>query len=132
MRSKLHPSFERGRQQLPDRPVLKNTVTGYYVVPGPIGRKLVIIASDGSDWPETKLPKPAWEHVSVRAVGAHRLSVVPTWQEMCWVKDQFWEESECVMQLHPPKGEYLNVHDAVLHLWKPVGPKIPRPPRECV
>jgi hypothetical protein len=64
-----------------------------------------------------------WEHVSVSLW--HR---TPNWMEMCWVKDQFWDEEECVMQLHPPRSKYVNCHPHCLHLWKPIYLTIPMPP----
>ena len=54
-----------------------------------------------------------WEHVSI-ALMARRL---PTWDEMCEIKDIFWEEEE-VVQIHPKKSEYVNIVEA-LHLWRP-------------
>ena len=56
-----------------------------------------------------------WEHVSVELM-ARRL---PTWEEMCEIKDIFWEEEEEVIQLHPKASEYVNITEA-LHLWRPV------------
>ena len=64
-----------------------------------------------------------WEHVSVSL--EYRC---PTWDEMCFVKDIFWEPEECVIQYHPPASEYVNNHQFALHLWKPVGVSIPTPP----
>ena len=55
-----------------------------------------------------------WDHVSVS-----RKTRCPTWDEMCWVKDQFFRPDECVMQLHPPKAENVNCHPFCLHLWRP-------------
>jgi hypothetical protein len=55
-----------------------------------------------------------WEHVSVSVEGR-----TPTWDEMCFVKDLFWLEDECVVQYHPPKSEYVNCHPYTLHLWRP-------------
>ena len=40
-----------------------------------------------------------WEHVSVSYKNR-----VPTWDEMCKVKDMFWNDEECVVQYHPPKS----------------------------
>ena len=71
------------------------------------------LASDGG----------GWEHVSVSAQER-----CPTWQEMCTVKDLFWDEEDTVMQLHPPKSEYVNHHPFCLHLWRPIGVEVPRPP----
>lgn len=64
-----------------------------------------------------------WEHVSVS-----RQNRTPTWEEMCRVKDLFWDAEECVVQYHPPKSDYRNLHKYCLHLWKPLEVEIPRPP----
>lgn len=56
-----------------------------------------------------------WEHVSIELY-ARRL---PTWEEMCFIKDIFWEDEENVVQIHPKKSEYVNMTEA-LHLWRPV------------
>lgn len=64
-----------------------------------------------------------WEHVSVS-----RQDRCLTWGEMCQVKDMFWDDSDCVMQLHPPKSEHINNHPYCLHLWKPLQKEIPMPP----
>lgn len=74
---------------------------------------LRIIASDGE----------AWEHVSVSTS-----SRCPTWDEMCFVKGLFWSEEDCVVQFHPPKSEYVNVHPYCLHLWRKVGSEFETPP----
>lgn len=73
----------------------------------------VMIASDGM----------GWEHVSVSL--PHRTL---TWEEMCMIKDMFWDEEDCVVQYHPPKSDYINNHPYVLHLWRPINQEIPRPP----
>lgn len=68
-----------------------------------------------------------WEHLSLRAKD-YSGERVPTWSEMCWAKNLFWDEEECVAQLHPPKSEYVNAHPHVLHLWRETGKDFPRPP----
>ena len=55
-----------------------------------------------------------WEHVSIELM-ARRL---PSWDEMCEIKDIFWNEDEEVIQIHPKKTEYVNIVEA-LHLWRP-------------
>jgi hypothetical protein len=75
-----------------------------------------VIASDGL----------GWEHVSVHIVD-HEQEATPLWEEMCRIKDMFWDPEDCVMQLHPPRSEYVNNHKNCLHLWRPVGIEIPRP-----
>lgn len=64
-----------------------------------------------------------WEHVSV----SHRTRC-PSWEEMAWVKSLFWTDEETVVQYHPPKSEYVSYHPYCLHLWRPIGIELPRPP----
>lgn len=92
---------------------------GVFFVPY-IGNILRVIASDGQDAPP-ELPK--WEHVSVSLPNR-----CPTWDEMCFIKDMFFEPEEAVMQLHPRQSEYVNCHPHTLHLWRPVDVAIPEPP----
>ena len=93
---------------------------GMFHVIGPCASKLFIMASGGE-------PNIPWEHVSVS-----RKQHTPNWLEMCWVKDQFWNDEECVMQLHPPKSQYVNNHDHCLHLWRPINYTIQTPPAYLV
>ena len=82
----------------------------------PIDNKIfTIIASDGL----------GWEHVSVSIKNVERC---PKWNEMCRIKEMFFEDEEQVMQLHPKKSEYINLHNYTLHLWKPKNQLIPTPP----
>lgn len=76
-----------------------------------------VIASDGMNW----------EHVSVS-----RQDRSPTWDEMSQVKAMFWDDEDCVVQFHPPRSEYINNHPNCLHLWRPTGIDIPRPPSIAV
>lgn len=64
--------------------------------------------------PPTESIAQGWEHVSVSCEDR-----CPTWDEMCAVKNIFWEDHECVVQFHPPKSDYINCHPFVLHLWRP-------------
>ena len=68
-----------------------------------------------------------WDHVSVS-----RASRCPDWNDMCRVKDLFFEAEECVVQYHPPRSTYKNVHKFCLHLWKPQGLAVPMPMPEMV
>lgn len=58
----------------------------------------------------------SWEHVSVSV--SRKPQDIPTWLEMCFVKDLFWTPEETVVQFHPAKSDYVNVYNC-LHLWKP-------------
>lgn len=68
-----------------------------------------------------------WEHASV--VVTERC---PTWHEMCFVRDFFWNANECVVQYHPPDETYINVHNHCLHLWRSIKETVPMPPIVCV
>lgn len=73
------------------------------------------------------IPEMPWEHVSVSL-----RTRCPTWEEMAWVKSLFWGDDESVIQYHPPKSEYVSFHPFCLHLWKPIGIELPRPPTIAV
>lgn len=56
-----------------------------------------------------------WEHVSVSPY-QHR--IIPSWDDMCRLKDMFWNDDEAVIQIHPAKAEYVNNMPNCLHLWR--------------
>ena len=56
-----------------------------------------------------------WEHVSV---SPHKKRITPSWNEMCMIKDMFWNDDEAVIQIHPPKADYVNNMPNCLHLWR--------------
>ena len=68
-----------------------------------------------------------WEHVSVSYNKR-----MPTWEEMCKVKDMFWNEDETVVQFHPKKSEYVNTHKYCLHLWRKKNTDFELPPKYLV
>jgi hypothetical protein len=86
---------------------------GTWVIPYKL-EELCIISSDGMDW----------EHVSVSLEKR-----CPTWEEMCFIKDLFWNDDEVVIQLHPAKKDYINQYNNCLHLWRPIRQSIPMPPK---
>lgn len=77
------------------------------------GKSFQVIASNGG----------GWEHVSIS-----KQNRCATWEEMCAIKDMFFDETECVVQYHPPKSDYVNTHPYCLHLWRPTTQEIPLPP----
>lgn len=87
---------------------------GAFAIPNK-GKVFFVIASDGC----------GWEHVSVHIDGSKK---TPNWSEMCFIKDLFWDEEDCVVQYHPAKSQYVNTHPGVLHLWRPIKEKLPTPP----
>lgn len=74
---------------------------------------LMIVISNGG----------GWEHVSVTVRNR-----CPVWEEMDWVKQQFWDEGDTVIQYHVPVSDHVNVHPFCLHLWRQIGKTMPRPP----
>ncbi len=56
-----------------------------------------------------------WEHVSVSPESKR---VIPSWDDMCKVKELFFYDDEAVIQIHPPKEEYVNNMPNCLHLWR--------------
>jgi hypothetical protein len=85
---------------------------GVFEVPTVDGR-LRVIASSGEEW----------DHVSVSLPNR-----CPDWQEMEGVKRLFFKDDETAMQLHVPPADHINHHPFCLHLWRPHGVEIPRPP----
>lgn len=79
------------------------------------------IASDGLDW----------EHVSVTVHDRGKVRIA-SWDEMCKIKDLFWDEEDTVIQYHPAKSEYVNSHPNCLHLWRPIDIDFPKPLKELV
>lgn len=80
---------------------------------GTLRGRIRVIASDGE----------GWEHVSVSFQNR-----TPSWEEMCEIKEIFWDKQDCVMQLHPPESDYVSFAKHCLHLWRPTDREIPRPP----
>ena len=106
----------------PDHPMhhvrIDGTETDAYYLMSPIhGRRLRCLVSVVG----------GWEHVSVCALINRGRTRIPVWPEMCFVKDTFWSKEECVMQLHVPEKDYVNAHEHVLHLWRPIDVDIPQP-----
>lgn len=120
MRKALPVKFESRRIRNGPLGSEPGVMYGAFKIIGPETRMLKIISS-GVD------SEYGWEHVSVSSE-YH----IPNWREMCWVKDQFWDEEEWVVQFHPPKSEYVNCHPNCLHLWKPVSFAFPVPPAHLV
>ena len=56
-----------------------------------------------------------WDHVSV---SPYKKSYIPSWEDMCKIKDIFFKDEEAVIQIHPPKTEYVNNMPNCLHLWR--------------
>lgn len=66
-----------------------------------------------------------FEHVSV-APFAKRIT--PSWDDMCKVKEIFWNDDEAVIQIHTKKADYVNNVENCLHLWRCTYKETPLPP----
>jgi hypothetical protein len=121
MRTTVPAKLEKGRlRQGRYRSLPEDGLMGAFVIMGPAATRLKILSS-GVD------SEYGWEHVSVSTVRRP-----PIWAEMCFVKDLFWDDDECVVEYHPVKAEYVNCHPHCLHLWKPIGLLLPTPPMHLV
>ena len=121
MRDTPPDQLEDGRH--PDLSDSSYGMTGAFEVMGPAGVALRIIANDASD-PEAE----GWEHVSVSTALRP-----PRWEEMCFVKELFWEDEEMAIQYHVPVSQHINNHPHVLHLWRDTLHPHPRmPPSRAV
>lgn len=91
---------------------------GYFQLPSLSAPKTSLVVVAANDL--------GWEHVSVSA--RHNKKVrIPTWEEMCQIKDIFWDDEDVVVQYHPKKSEYVSNYP-VLHLWRPTEVGMPTPP----
>jgi len=103
-----------------------DTAIGYglfFVPTSPGAPPLRCLAHDGTLGPDEPGELGGWEHVSVSLPNR-----CPTWDEMDRIKRLFWDDEDAVMQLHPPRSQWVNLHPYVLHLWRPTGAVIPLPP----
>lgn len=64
-----------------------------------------------------------WEHLSVSMPNR-----TPTWEQMCMMKDIFWNKNEACVEYHPPEEDYVNMHKHCLHIWRPTMQTLPTPP----
>jgi hypothetical protein len=111
---KFSPKVEEYRLRIGEYGSAPGKPYGVFLIPGPCGRPLRVMATDGTD--------TGWEHASV-STDKH----LPNWLEMAWVKDLFWDAEECVVQFHPPHSRYVN-NWRVLHLWRHRTIEFPLPP----
>lgn len=85
----------------------KNGFNGLFQFNLPGEARLVnCVASDGM----------GWQHVSVSYPASPKKA--PSWEIMCQVKDLFWEAEDAVIQIHPPRSQWVNNHPGCLHLWR--------------
>lgn len=99
---------------------LRRSLYGVFAIPLSNGEVAIAIADNA-------IFDSEWEHVSVST--SHRCL---TWEEMCKIKDLFFDEDETVMQIHPAKENYVNFQEFCLHLWRSKTKEIPLPPPRLV
>ena len=99
---------------------LRRSTYGIFDIPLKTGITALTIADNG-------VSDPDWEHISVSTS-----SRCLTWDEMCEIKNLFFNEDEVVIQIHPAKKDYVNFYEFCLHLWKPKKKEIPLPPAYLV
>lgn len=78
------------------------------------GKMFMFVASFGG----------GWDHVSISMRNR-----CPSWDEMCEIKDIFFEPEECCVEYHPAKSDYVNMHPFCLHIWRPQDVELPKPPK---
>jgi len=115
MRQLRGPNFDKYR--VPHPGGMGDETCGAFLMRGPCGKELYIIASQGE----------GWDHVSISLEKR-----APWWREMDWVKRRFFEADEVVIQLHVADADHINIHPNCLHLWRPHGENIPLPSKVLV
>jgi len=83
---------------------------GAFLIDSPVDKARLVVVSSGPDCEDIAAD---WEHVSVS-----RKNRPPNWLEMCFIKNLFWEDHETIVQFHPKKSDYKNLHPNCLHMWK--------------
>ena len=104
--------------------------TPHLCVVGPVDNKIFPLSAEAYhgwvEWPGFKgtvvfgYNENGWEHVSVSHKNKRKL---PSWEDMCRLKDMFWGKNVTVCQFHPAEEAYVHgVNDLgnVLHLWRPI------------
>lgn len=105
MREKFPELVEKSRSKHPIYPdTVRNEKNGFFQIKKN-GLTYIVVISNGANW----------DHVSMSILRKKRC---PSWEEMCWLKDLFFEEHETVVQYHPPKEKHVSMHPYCLHLWR--------------
>jgi len=106
-----------------------DVVDGMFRIPHPKidNYNYFVVVSTGLDWDHVsvslRIVKNGREHPVLRC---------PTWEEMCYIKELFFEDTEAVVQYHPAASEYVNHHPYCLHLWRPQIETLPIPDKILV
>lgn len=111
---------------LPAPPAAMNRKAGLFFIPHPtiVGYFYQVIVSDGLGWDHVSISMRKEINKRGESIGVNRC---PTWLEMCFIKDLFFEKHEYAVQFHPPEADYVSHHDYCLHLWRSKDKVIPLP-----
>lgn len=63
-----------------------------------------------------------WEGVPYIHASLVKAEGLPTYEEMCALKDAVFGPNRYACQIHPPESEHVNIHSRCLHLWGPLRP----------
>jgi hypothetical protein len=74
-----------------------------------------IVPLEGEMWQVIISDQCGWRHLS--ATNAQKKQL-PSWHIMCRLRDAFFPDDAWVVQFHPPKEDYIDIHPYVLHLWE--------------
>lgn len=102
-----------------NHPFLKEE-DGFHTFKVMVGQRSFMVIASVDDCGEDGI----WEHVSVTPKNQKRC---PTWEEMCAIKDMFFEPEEECVEFHPKHSEYINMHENCLHIWRPVNRTLTMP-----
>ncbi len=91
---------------------------GWFMIPSNKDGRMIAVQADATH--------NEWEHIS-----CSMRNRCPTWEEMCYLKNLFWDESQIAVQFHPAKEDYVNVAKFCLHIWVYKG-FMPRPKKNLV
>lgn len=94
--------------------IIKDIGNTQYIQQGADGFRLITLRNDTPI--SVIVSKGAgWEHASFAPLEENSIL---SWEDMCYFKDMIWNSDEAVIQIHPPKDEYVNNKNNCLHLWR--------------
>jgi hypothetical protein len=93
---------------------------GVFAFKSPVDAKVVLRVIASSNF--------GWDHVSV----SPNRKRCPTWNEMSYIKRQFFEPDEVAVEYHVAERDHLSLHDYCLHLWRSQLTPHPLPPTTMV
>jgi len=77
---------------------------------------LAVLFSPREYHTETDLGGGYWKHLSISHPRRY-----PYWDEILEARYHFFSDTETVIQVLPPRGQYVNLHPNCFHLWSKIG-----------